>query len=155
MTRLLRLPGLLTSSPFICSSSYRARSLPLRSLRTITTLGASGSKPADPMSLSANVDSIIAGNDVTVFSKTHCPYCRKAKALINGLEGIKSKSVKVIELDEDDQGSAIQAYLQKKTGQRTVPNIFINQQHIGGCDDIHDLHRQGKLLPLLNTASKM
>lgn len=46
-------------------------------------------------------------------------------------------------------GSAIQQYLQEKTGQRTVPNIFINEQHIGGCDDLMKLNGSGELKKLL------
>lgn len=42
-------------------------------------------------------------------------------------------------------GAAIQDYLQQKTGQRTVPNIFINQKHIGGCDDLLSAERSGSL----------
>jgi len=42
-------------------------------------------------------------------------------------------------------GAAIQDYLQQKTGQRTVPNIFINQKHIGGCDDLLAAERSGAL----------
>ena len=42
-------------------------------------------------------------------------------------------------------GAAIQDYLQQKTGQRTVPNIFINQKHIGGCDDLLSAERSGAL----------
>ena len=46
-------------------------------------------------------------------------------------------------------GAAIQDYLQKKSGQRTVPNIFINQEHIGGCDDLFAAKSSGKLDKLL------
>jgi len=54
-----------------------------------------------------------------------------------------------IELDQVDDGAAIQEYLTQKTGQRTVPNIFINQQHIGGCDDLLQAKSSGKLQKLL------
>ncbi|KAK7687197.1 Glutaredoxin-C6 [Cerrena zonata] len=52
-------------------------------------------------------------------------------------------------LDERDDGSEIQSYLFDKTGQRTVPNIFINKQHIGGCDSVIALKEQGKLSALV------
>jgi glutaredoxin 3 len=55
----------------------------------------------------------------------------------------------VIELDEVEDGDAIQAYLAQKTGQRTVPNIFIKQQHIGGCDDLLRIKASGQLQKLL------
>lgn len=48
-----------------------------------------------------------------------------------------------------DNGSAIQAYLLAKTGQRTVPNIFINQKHVGGCDDLLRVISSGKIQELL------
>ncbi|KAI8987487.1 glutaredoxin [Mycotypha africana] len=92
------------------------------------------------------VEDIIANNKVVVFSKSYCPYCRKAKEILkqNGC-----KDFFVIELDVDDNGAAIQDYLMEKTGQRTVPNIFINQKHIGGCDSLSGLDRQGELKKLL------
>lgn len=55
----------------------------------------------------------------------------------------------VIELDEVEDGDAIQDYLAQKTGQRTVPNIFIKQQHIGGCDDLLRIKASGQLQKLL------
>lgn len=48
-----------------------------------------------------------------------------------------------------EQGTAIQAYLLQKTGQRTVPNVFIGQKHIGGSDTLNELHEQGELVKLL------
>ncbi|KAG0354896.1 thioredoxin-like protein [Gamsiella multidivaricata] len=95
--------------------------------------------------LKTEVDNIIANNAVVVFSKTHCPYCTKAKALLEK-HGVKAY---IIELDNADNGAAIQAYLQELTGQRTVPNIFINQKHIGGCDNLYALEKSGELKTLL------
>jgi glutaredoxin 3 len=57
---------------------------------------------------------------------------------------------KAAELDEmGQQGTAIQSELKALTKQSTVPNIFIKQQHVGGCDSVHALHAQNKLLPML------
>lgn len=50
---------------------------------------------------------------------------------------------------EDDQGAKIQGYLMEKTGQRTVPNIFVGHKHIGGSDSINELHENGELVKLL------
>lgn len=50
-----------------------------------------------------------------------------------------------IELDQMDNGAEIQSKLKDMTGQKTVPNVFIKQKHIGGCDDTLKLHRDGKL----------
>ena len=50
---------------------------------------------------------------------------------------------------EDGQGPQVQAYLQEKTGQRTVPNVFIGKKHIGGSDKLAQLHEQGELVKLI------
>ncbi|EJD43474.1 glutaredoxin [Auricularia subglabra TFB-10046 SS5] len=101
------------------------------------------------MSVKNTVEDIIAQNNIAFFSKSWCPYCRKAKAIVNALN-TEGKTIKIVELDEVDDGSAIQEYLHKKTGQRTVPNIFINQQHIGGCDDITEKRDEGVLQSLVD-----
>ncbi|KAF9119613.1 glutaredoxin [Mortierella sp. 14UC] len=95
--------------------------------------------------IKTKVDAIIAENAIVVFSKSYCPYCIKAKNLLSQL-GVDAH---VLELDNLDDGSAIQAYLAELTGQRTVPNIFISQKHIGGCDDLFRLERSGQLKTLL------
>jgi len=100
------------------------------------------------------VDSTVEDNFIAVFSKSYCPYCRRAKALINGLELPEGKTVKIYELDERDDGSAIQQALLEKTGQSTVPNIFINKVHIGGSDDLAAAERSGKLKKILADAAK-
>lgn len=87
-------------------------------------------------------------NPVVVYSKTWCPYCGSVKGLFKEL-GVKPF---VVELDELADEVEVQAALQRLTRQSTVPNVFIGGKHIGGCDDIMALHRNGKLLPLLKTA---
>lgn len=72
----------------------------------------------------------ISQNKVMIFSKTYCPYCSKAKDALGKL----AVKFEVYELDVRPDGADIQTALQELTGQRTVPNIFVNQQHIGGCD---------------------
>jgi glutaredoxin 3 len=85
-------------------------------------------------------------SDEQVFSKSYCPYCIKAKQLLSSL-GVPFQ---LFELDQREDGPSIQQYLAQKTGQRTVPSIFIDQQHVGGCDDLFQLHRQGELKKLLH-----
>ncbi|KAJ3225248.1 hypothetical protein HDU81_008058 [Chytriomyces hyalinus] len=97
------------------------------------------------MSAKQLVETAIASNKVVVFSKSYCPYCRKAKALLDSL----GAQYEAVELDQREDGSDIQAYLADKTGQRTVPNVFIGGKQIGGCDDVHALHAKGGLKPLL------
>lgn len=94
----------------------------------------------------ASIDKHIKEDRVFVASKTYCPYCRKAKDILKK-HGAKAE---IIELDVVEEGSAIQEYLAEVTGQRTVPNIFINGNHIGGSSDLEALEREGKLDELLN-----
>ncbi|MCJ1412428.1 hypothetical protein MMC19_006522 [Ptychographa xylographoides] len=75
---------------------------------------------------------IIDDNAVAVFSKSYCPYCKATKALLSQM-GAKFYA---IELDQIDDGAAIQDALQQMTNQRSVPNIFIKQNHIGGNSDL-------------------
>merc|ERR1719180_73170 len=95
------------------------------------------------------VDQLVAANRVMIFSKTTCPFCTKIKNLF---EQLKVK-VEVLELDQivpEGDGAAVQAALLEKTGQRTVPNVFINQKHVGGHDDTMKLANEEKLLPMIN-----
>ncbi|TXT11145.1 hypothetical protein VHUM_01896 [Vanrija humicola] len=78
------------------------------------------------------VDKAIAENNVVVFSKGYCPYCRRTKATLADI----TDDVKVYELDEREDGSAIQAYLKELNGQGTVPHVYIHQQFIGGNSDL-------------------
>jgi len=75
---------------------------------------------------------LIDDNAVMVFSKSWCPYCRNSKRILDGLNA----KYEHYELDQQDDGSDIQEALLKLTGQRTVPNIFIGKQHIGGNSDL-------------------
>ncbi|KAG9027622.1 glutaredoxin [Tulasnella sp. UAMH 9824] len=100
------------------------------------------------MAVKEIVEEAIANHKVAIFSKTYCPYCRKAKELIKTFD-LPEGEVEIIEIDIRDDGSAIQEYLKDKTGQRTVPNIFIKQEHIGGSSDLIDLNAAGKLAPKL------
>ncbi len=91
-----------------------------------------------------------------VFAKTYCPYCRRAKAtfikLLSDL-GLEEEdtSYKVIELDvlPGEDGWMIQNELMDVTGQRTVPNVFIHGQHIGGNDDVQRLLNDETLVELV------
>lgn len=91
---------------------------------------------------------IVSSNPVVVFSKSYCPFCVQVKKLFTDL-GVTFKAV---ELDSESDGSEIQAALAQWTGQRTVPNVFIGGNHIGGCDSTTNLQNQGKLVPLLTSA---
>lgn len=92
------------------------------------------------------VKKLIAEHAVVIFSKTYCPYCVRAKELFASL-GVKYH---VEELDQRDDGAEIQKYLGDMTGLKTVPNVFINGKHVGGCDKCLELASSGKLKDLLN-----
>jgi glutaredoxin 3 len=83
----------------------------------------------------ANVKEIIEqninDNVLMIFSKSYCPYCKRAKAAAEKL----GQAYHAIELDVEDNGAEIQDELEVKTHQRSVPNIFIKGTHVGGCDD--------------------
>ncbi|RMZ91409.1 hypothetical protein DV736_g1353, partial [Chaetothyriales sp. CBS 134916] len=95
---------------------------------------------------------IIDENGVVVFSKSYCPHCRATKSLLNE----KHAKYYLLELDEEaviinaDDGSDIQDALEEITGQRSVPNIFIGQKHIGGNSDLQS--KRGELDGLLKSA---
>nr|AAB92419.1 glutaredoxin type 1 [Fritillaria agrestis]AAB92654.1 glutaredoxin type II [Fritillaria agrestis]AAB92655.1 glutaredoxin type I [Fritillaria agrestis]AAB92656.1 glutaredoxin type I [Fritillaria agrestis]AAB92657.1 glutaredoxin type I [Fritillaria agrestis] len=99
----------------------------------------------------AKAKDLVASNPVVVFSKSYCPYCIRVKELLVKLKA----TYKVIELDLESDGSAIQAALAEWTGQRTVPNVFIGGKHIGGCDKTMELYNSGKLQPLLVEAGAL
>ena len=80
---------------------------------------------------------------ITIYTTPYCPYCHAAKALLN------RKGAAFEEIDVQDP-SLRQQMMLRANGRRTVPQIFIGEQHVGGSDDIHDLDRRGKLDPLLN-----
>ncbi len=80
---------------------------------------------------------------VEIYTWQTCPFCIRAKALL------ARKGVDYIEYRVDGDERARGNMAQRAHGQRTVPQIFINDQHVGGCDDLYDLDRQGGLDPLL------
>jgi len=80
---------------------------------------------------------------VEIYTKAFCPYCSRAKALL------ETKGVAFDEYDISTGGPKRQEMIQRSNGGSTVPQIFIDDRHIGGCDDMFALDRQGKLDPLL------
>ena len=71
-----------------------------------------------------------------------CPFCQAAERLLVE-KGVKIDKIRV------DLEPARRAEMMQKSGRRTVPQIWIGERHIGGCDDLYDLERQGGLEPLL------
>ncbi len=83
---------------------------------------------------------------VKMYTTAVCPYCVQAKRVL------KSKGVEHIEEIRIDTDPAQRAAMMELTGRRTVPQIFIGQTHVGGCDDLMALDSQGGLEPLLQQA---
>lgn len=81
---------------------------------------------------------------VEIYTTKVCPYCVRAKALL------KSKGQDYTEHDLTGNDEARDVLLAKTNGQRTVPQIFINGQHIGGCDNLYALDQKGELDKLLS-----
>ena len=80
---------------------------------------------------------------ITIYTTRFCPYCHRAKRLLTQ----KGASFEEIDVTGD---RAARAELRAKAGGRTtVPQIFIDGRHVGGCDDLYDLDRAGKLAALL------
>ncbi|KAK4064988.1 uncharacterized protein Triagg1_8804 [Trichoderma aggressivum f. europaeum] len=91
------------------------------------------------------INSILKKSPVIIFSKSYCPYSKRAKGILLEKYSITPEPF-VVELDEHPLGPHLQDYLLKKTGRRTVPNILINGVSIGGSDDIVALDNEDKLV---------
>ena len=82
--------------------------------------------------------------EIVMYTTTYCPYCVKAKELL------KRKGYEITkEIDVTTSDELRAEMMQKSGGRKTVPQIFINGQHIGGCDDTYALDKEGKLDGLL------
>lgn len=81
--------------------------------------------------------------DVVIYTKPGCPYCYSAMALL------KKKGVDYTEIVASNDPEKKAEMIQRSGGGMTFPQIFINDQHVGGSDDLHALDRQGRLDPLL------
>lgn len=104
----------------------------------------SGAKAASGVSSRA-IDQLVQSKGVTIFSKTTCPYCSKAKQLFSEL----NVPARVVELDQVPEGAQLLEKLYLRTGQRTVPFVFVNGRHIGGYDKTAKAHESGELRRLL------
>ncbi len=80
---------------------------------------------------------------VEIYTWSTCPFCLRAKSLLN------QKQIEFIEYCIDGDNQARQEMSQRANGRTSLPQIFINDQHIGGCDDLYSLESEGKLDNLL------
>jgi len=83
---------------------------------------------------------------VLMYATASCPFCQSAERLLRE----KQAEIEVIRVDLQPE---LRAEMQQKSGRRTVPQIWIGERHVGGCDDLYALDRQGKLDPLLKDPS--
>lgn len=83
-------------------------------------------------------------SNVEIYTTMTCPFCHRAKALL------KKKGVAFKEIDVTMSAGKRKTMMERANGRRTVPQIFINNQGIGGCDELHMLDAQGKLDALLS-----
>lgn len=84
---------------------------------------------------------------VKMYTTLVCPYCLRAKALL------KQRGVEHLEEIRIDLDPAERMRMMERTGRRTVPQIYIGETHVGGCDDLIELDRSGGLLTLLGSSA--
>ena len=126
-------PSIVWSRILGCSSSVHIANTEKRLYSTAST--DAGKK----------VNDLIEKNKVMLFSKSTCPFCHRVKALFDRLGVL----YEVAELDHIDDGAEIQAALLDKSGQRTVPNVYINGKHVGGSSDVQAAYDNGTLEEML------
>ena len=79
---------------------------------------------------------------VVMYASKYCIFCMRAKQLLNA----KTDKLSIINTDGN---AKLRAELKSKTGSRTVPQIWVGNTYVGGCDDLYQLERSGELTPLL------
>lgn len=80
---------------------------------------------------------------VTIYTTPYCPYCVRAKMLLDERGVTELNEIRI------DQNRELRKQMIERTGRRTVPQIYIGDHHVGGCDDLVALDREGKLEALL------
>ena len=82
-------------------------------------------------------------NNITMYSTAVCPYCVRAERLL------RAKGVTDIDKIRVDLDTARRIEMVQRTGRRTVPQIFIGDTYVGGCDELYDLEHEGRLTAML------
>ncbi|XP_068109178.1 thioredoxin reductase 3 [Hyperolius riggenbachi] len=101
--------------------------------------------PTGHDALRSRVQELLEKNLVMIFSKSYCPFCKRVKELFTSL----GREYFAVELDQSEDGSGIQEILFEMTGQKTVPNVFVNKTHVGGFDKTQQAQQDGTLQKLL------
>ena len=99
------------------------------------------------------VKQLVEQHPVLVLSKTYCPYCREAKQILGGYEALEGK-MEIVELDTIEKGAEMQDAASKVSGQKTVPQIWIGGEFIGGCSDLKAKKESGDLDKLIEELTK-
>ncbi len=84
---------------------------------------------------------------ITIYSTLLCPFCHRAKALL------RRKGLDYLEIDVGMDAAKRREMEARANGRHTVPQIFIGERHVGGCDDLHALEAEGKLDELIATVA--
>jgi glutaredoxin 3 len=82
--------------------------------------------------------------EITIYTTHVCPYCTRAKQLLQKKDAVWT------EINVSDNAELREEMIKKSGGRRTVPQIFIGALHVGGCDDLYALEKEGRLDLLLN-----
>lgn len=151
--RMLAQPARAFPEDLINNISVAIKNSPLNEGKKALAIAQAGQY--DEAAVRAKVEGLISASKVAVFSWSGCPFCKKAKALLQEV----GAEFTAIELDTmGAEGKAMRAELAKMTGRTSVPNIFIGGAGVGGCSDgpgVVALHAQGQLVPLLAGAGAL
>jgi glutaredoxin 3 len=85
--------------------------------------------------------------EVEIYTRMFCPYCTRARALL------RDKGAAFVDIDIEEEPKRRAEMIRRAGGRTTVPQIFINGEHIGGCDELVALERAGELDPKLRLSS--
>ncbi|KAJ3111705.1 hypothetical protein HK100_002596 [Physocladia obscura] len=134
-------------------TAYTQHKTTIQSSTFIQSILNPGPTPANLENSKILIDTVLLESRIVTITKSTCPYCRKAKALLFSLRAttVAASNVTDIVLNQMNgrKASAIQAHLTHRTGQKTVPYIFIDGMFIGGFDSLRTLHISGNLVTLL------
>ena len=86
---------------------------------------------------------------IIIYTLASCPYCIKAKALLDK-KNVAYEEIEVINFTQEEK----EKFIKKSGGKKTVPQIFIDNMHVGGCDALFDLEKEGRLDKLLENQPK-
>ncbi|KAJ1664262.1 hypothetical protein IW140_001029 [Coemansia sp. RSA 1813] len=106
-------------------------------------------KEYTPSAVDIKVRRLIKDNRVMVFSKTYCPYSKRAKALLAEYHNERGLEFSVLEADLEPDSMAVKAALGRESSRLTFPNIFVDGHSIGGSDELLQKHQNGELVAML------